>query len=287
MPDPEPSMTSPTTPVSGTDGNAIAALFGRPKAMIGVVHLLPLPGAPRYDGGGVQAIYERGVADARAYLDGGLDGVIVENHGDIPFSRPGDIGPEVAAHMAVVADRIRAAFGKPVGINVLANAPIPALAVASAAGGGFIRVNQWANAYVANEGLLDGEAAAAMRYRASLRQNGIRVFADAHVKHGAHAITGDRAVEELVRDLVFFDADAIIATGQRTGHTADLGYIRAIKEASHLPTLVGSGVTVRNVGAILDIVDGVIVASSLKHGGVWWNPVDPERVRAFAVAAPR
>ncbi len=274
-------------PVSGVSATAIQALFGRPKALIGVVHLLPLPGAPRYAGGGVAAIVDRGLADARAYLDGGLDGVIVENHGDIPFSKPCDIGPEVAAHMAVVADRIRADFGKPVGVNVLANAPIPALAVASASGAGFIRVNQWANAYVANEGLLDGEAAAAMRYRASLRADGIRIFADAHVKHGAHAITGDRAVEELVRDLAFFDADAIIATGQRTGHAADLGYIRTIREASHLPTLVGSGVTADNVGAILAIVDGVIVASSLKHEGVWWNPVDPERVRAFVAAAPR
>ncbi len=272
-------------PVSPVAGDALPALFGRPKALIGVVHLLPLPGAPRYDGGGVEAIYARGFADARAYLEGGLDGVIVENHGDIPFSKPGDIGPEVASHMAVITDRIRTAFGKPVGINVLANAPIPALAIASAGGAGFVRVNQWANAYVANEGLLDGEAAAAMRYRARLRQSGIRIFADAHVKHGAHAITGDRAVEELVRDLVFFDVDAIIATGQRTGHTADLGYIRTIKQASHLPTLVGSGVTPANVADILGVVDGIIVASSLKHGGVWWNPVDIAAVRGLVAAA--
>ena len=280
-------MTPAAAPVSGVTADAIPALFGRPKALIGVVHLLPLPGAPRYAGEGVAGIIDRALADARAYLEGGLDGVIVENHGDIPFSKPTDIGPEVAAHMAVMADRIHAGFGKPVGINVLANAPIPALAIASASGAGFIRVNQWANAYVANEGLLDGEAAAAMRYRARLRANGVRIFADAHVKHGAHAITGDRAVEELVRDLVFFDADAIIATGQRTGHAADLGYIRTIKAASHLPTLVGSGVTADNVGAILAIVDGVIVASSLKHDGVWWHPVDPQRVRAFVAAAPR
>ena len=280
-------MTEASQPVSAVAGDAIAALFRKPKALIGVVHLLPLPGAPRHDGGPVAAIYERALADAAGYVEGGLDGVIVENHGDVPFAKPGDIGPEVAAHMAVAADRIRRALGCPVGINVLANAPIPALAVASASGAGFIRVNQWANAYVANEGLLDGEAAAAMRYRASLRQSGIRIFADAHVKHGAHAITGDRAVEELVRDLVFFDVDAIIATGQRTGHAADLGYIRTIKQASHLPTLVGSGVTIDNVGAILAIVDGVIVASSLKQVGVWWNPVDPERVRSFVAAARR
>ncbi len=208
-------MTDAPQPISANPGDAITALFKTAKAVIGVVHLAPLPGAPRYDGEGVDAIYDRALADARAYLDGGCDAVMVENHGDIPFAKPDAIGPEVPAHMAVIADRIHTRFGKPVGVNVLANAPIPALAVASAASAGFIRVNQWANAYVANEGLLDGDAAAAMRYRAQLRAKGIRIFADAHVKHGAHAITGDRAVEELVRDLVFFDVDAIIATGHR------------------------------------------------------------------------
>jgi membrane complex biogenesis BtpA family protein len=272
-------------PVGANDGLALRRIFGRDKVVIGVVHLAPLPGAPRHGGGTVEAIYERGVSDARAYLEGGCDGVIVENHGDVPFSKPDDIGPETAAHMAVVADRIRREFGRPIGINILANAAIPALAVASASGAAFVRVNQWANAYVANEGIVEGEAARAMRYRARLAAQGIAIFADAHVKHGAHAIVADRPVEEQVRDLAFFDADAVIATGQRTGHAADLEYIRAIKQASHLPTLVGSGVTPDNVRDILAIADGVIVASSLKHDGVWWNSVEVDRVRRFMARA--
>jgi hypothetical protein len=280
-------LTGPAKPISGTSSNAIRSIFGCDKAVIGVVHLAALPGSPRYEGEGVAGIYERGLADARAYLENGCDGVIVENHGDVPFSKPDDIGPEVAAHMAIAADRIAQALGRPIGINVLANAAIPALAIASASSAAFIRVNQWANAYVANEGFIEGESARAMRYRSALRARGIRIFADAHVKHGAHAIVADRPVEELVRDLVFFDADAIIATGQRTGHTAELSYIRMIKEASHLPTLVGSGVTAENAGDILAIVDGVIVASSLKHDGVWWNTVDPDRVRRFITALKR
>lgn len=281
-------MSDPSEkPVGQVAGDAIRAIFGREKAVIGVVHLAPLPGAPRHEGEAAEAIYERGLADARAYLENGCDGVIVENHGDVPFAKPDDVGPETPAHMAVVADRIRREFGRPIGINVLANAALPALAVASASGAAFVRVNQWANAYVANEGFVEGEAARAMRYRARLRAKGIRIFADAHVKHGAHAIVADRPVEEQVRDLAFFDADAVIATGQRTGHAADLGYIGMIKAASGLPTLVGSGVTADNVGDILGIVDAVIVASSLKRDGVWWNPVDPDRVKAFAARLGR
>ncbi len=115
----------------------------------------------------------------------------------------------------------------------------------------------------------------------------MRIFADAHVKHGAHAIVQDRPIAELVRDVEFFSADAVIATGQRTGHAADLDYIRTIRAAATLPTLVGSGVTPDNVVDILSIVDGVIVASALKVGGGWWNPVDAAKARAFVERARR
>jgi uncharacterized protein len=153
--------------------------------------------------------------------------------------------------------------------------------VAKASGARFVRVNQWANAYVANEGLVEGEAARALRYRKAIGATDVAIFADAHVKHGAHAIVADRPVSELVRDVEFFDADAVIATGQRTGDAATTEEIGTVRSGTSLPVLVGSGVSVENVGVLLPLVDGVIVASSLKEGGVWWNRVDEARLTAF------
>jgi membrane complex biogenesis BtpA family protein len=271
--------------ISEAKPNAIREIFGRPKAVIGVVHCRAFPGSPNFRGGPVEAIYDAALHDAEAYVAGGVHGLIVENHGDIPFLKPELIGPETAAFMAIVTDRIRRATGVPLGINVLANAAIPALAIASAAGAAFVRVNQWANAYVANEGIIEGVAATALRYRTALRADGVRVFADSHVKHGAHAIVGDRTVEELTRDVDFFQADCVIATGQRTGDAAPFEEIAAIRSATTLPLLVGSGATKTNVAAILERTDGVIVASSLKEGGVWWNNVERSRVGEFMHAA--
>lgn len=267
--------------IGNARGNAILNIFQKPKVAIGVVHCPPLPGAPRYDGAPVSSIYDRALRDAEAYAAGGIDGLIIENHGDIPFLKPEAIGPETAAALAVITDRVRRAVGLPLGVNVLANAPLPALAVAKAGGARFIRVNQWANAYVANEGLMEGDAARALRYRAALRADDVAVFADSHVKHGAHAIVADRSVAELTRDLEFFDADVVIATGQRTGDPADVDELKTISEATHLPVLVGSGVTTENVAAILERSAGVIIGSSLKRGGVWWEPVEQRRVAAF------
>jgi membrane complex biogenesis BtpA family protein len=260
-------------------------VFGTDKALIGMVHCPAFPGAPRYRGAVMDTIYDACIRDAEALIGGGMHGLIVENHGDVPFSKPEDIGPETAAFMSVVTDRIARAVDVPLGINVLANAPIPALAIAMAAGAKFVRVNQWANAYIANEGFMEGRAAEAMRYRSLLRAEHVRIFADSHVKHGAHAITADRTIQELTRDLAFFDADAVIATGQRTGNSATIEEIDEIAAATHLPVLVGSGVDKDNVAGILSRTAGVIVASSLKHDGLWWNPVDIERVKAFVAAA--
>lgn len=275
------SATPRAKPVFRPKPNAIEAIFGRRQAVIGVIHSLPLPGAPAYDGMGMDEITAFAVAEAERYRAGGVDGLIVENHGDIPFAKPADLGPETAACMAVMTDAVRRAAGLPVGVNVLANGVHQALAVAKAAGAAFVRVNQWANAYVANEGLLDGEAGSATRYRAAIHARGVRIFADVHVKHGAHAITGDRAIGELARDNEFFDADVAIATGQRTGDAASMDELRVVAAGTSLPVAVGSGVNPDNVGDILTIADAVIVASWLKRDGVWWNPVDPERLAIF------
>lgn len=102
-----------------------------------------------------------------------------------------------------------------------------------------------------------------------------------HVKHGAHAITADRSLAALTRDVAFFGADAVIVTGQRTGGGADVGDLAIVRESTQLPLLVGSGVTPNAVTEILEIAGGVIVASALKEEGVWWNPVDEGRVHAF------
>jgi membrane complex biogenesis BtpA family protein len=259
----------------------IKTIFGKNQIIIGVLHCPPLPGSPRFRDKDFRNTVNTALADAEAYVRGGVDGLIIENHGDIPFLKPDRIGPETSAALAVIADRVRQRFDAPMGINVLANAALPALAVAKASGASFVRVNQWVNAYVANEGFVEGEAAAALRYRAAIGAEDVAIFADAHVKHGAHAIVADRPISEQVRDVEFFDADAVICTGQRTGDAAAFDEIGEMRAATSLPLLVGSGATPDNIGALLPLLDGVIVASALKAGGVWWGRVEEARVAAF------
>ena len=125
--DQEASARLMMTHASNKGQNAIRDIFGRSKALIGMVHCPALPGAPRYRGATRDEILSFCLRDADRLIAGGIHGLIIENHGDVPFSKPEDIGHETAAFMAVVADRISREFDTPFGVNVLANAPNPGL----------------------------------------------------------------------------------------------------------------------------------------------------------------
>ena len=259
----------------------LAAIFRQPKPIIGVIHLPPLPGAPRYDGQPVEEIYAAGVTDAQSLSGAGVDGIIVENAFDLPFARPEAIGHETVAALTAACVRVGDTVDLPLGITCVANGVIPALAIAKAVGARFVRANQWVNAYVANEGLINGPAGEALRYRSAIGARDVQIFADVHVKFGAHAITADRTVAEQARDAEFFDADVLIGSGQRTGSATEPGEIRSIQAGTSLPVLVGSGMDVDNAAELISVADGAIVGSSLKYGGTWWNPVDPLATRAL------
>ncbi len=266
------------------------------KPVIGMVHLRALPGSPGFAGGagGVKDVWASAVRDARALAEGGVDGLMLENFGDVPFFA-GAVGPETVAHITAAALRVRDAVELPLGINVLRNDVRSALAVASAVGASFVRVNVLVGAYVTDQGVIEGQAAEVMRYRRALGADDVAVFADVRVKHAAPL--GGRPIEVEAEELVArAGADAVIVSGEGTGKPTDPERIAAVKGAvggvaggavGSAPVLVGSGATVETAAELLAHADGLIVGSSLKEGGRLEAPVEVARVRALmeAVAA--
>ncbi|ETA51704.1 BtpA/SgcQ family protein [Ponticoccus alexandrii] len=275
-------MTAPI--VMPPKPSALETLFEKKKPIIGVIHLAALPGAPFYDGAPLREIYAAAVRDAKTLAAGGVDGIMIENAGDMPFARPEDIGFETVAFLTAACEAVRGAVDTPIGITCVANGAIPGLAVAKAVGARWVRVNQWANAYVANEGFLNGAASAAMRYRAQIAAKDVAVLADVHVKFGAHAITADRTITEQATDAEWFGADVLIATGQRTGSPTQPEEVRQVRAGTHLPVIVGSGLSPEQVPALMEVADGAIVGQWLKVDARWWNPVDPARVERLMTA---
>lgn len=256
----------------------LESLFGRPKPLIGMVHLAPLPGSPGY-GGDFGEVLRLALEDGRHLAEGGMDGLLLENLGDAPYF-PGRVEAISLSAMVEVGNRLRE-FGLPFGINVLRNDPQGALAVAEAVGASFIRVNVHLGAQATDQGILQGRAHETLR----LRGKGILVFADVAVKHASPLVPldpGREAKDLLSRGL----ADALIVSGKETGSPVEVPFLRTVKEgAGSAPVLIGSGASPNNIASLLVLADGAIAGTSLKRKGDPRSPIDPARVRALVRAA--
>ncbi len=246
------------------------------KVLVGVVHLLATPGAPRF-AGDLEVVLQRAGDDARALAAGGCDALLVENLGDVPYF-PGRVPPETVAAMALALSRVsQAAPGVKLGVNVLRNDARSALGLAAACGASFVRINVHTGAAVGDQGLLVGTAARTLRARARLCPE-VALFCDVHVKHatplGAESLA-QAAADSLRRGL----ADALIVTGRVTGAPPTATEVCEVREAAgEAPVLVGSGVDADNAGELCARANGAIVGTSLKNGARIDQPVDPARV---------
>jgi hypothetical protein len=242
--------------------------------VIGMVHLGPLPGSPCF-AGDFAAVINAAVADAQTWEQAGANGLMVENFGDVPFYK-NDVPRETVAAMTKVASEIRAAVPNlPLGINVLRNDGLSALAVAAAVGARYIRVNVLSGAAVTDQGVIEGNAADLMRYRKTLGAN-IKVLADVRVKHAAPL--AERPLQDEVEELVHrAGADAVIVSGTGTGKPTDAGHAEEVKRyAGDTPVLIGSGADANSIPQLKPACDGFIVGSAAKPGGNIDEPVDLE-----------
>lgn len=259
-------------------------IFSAERPLIGVIHLPPLPGSPRYKGS-MAGVVDRAKRDARVYAESGLDGLILENYGDLPFY-PEGVPPETVAAMALVGAEVHRAIDIPMGVNVLRNDALSALGLAAVLDASFIRVNVLMGAMITDQGIVQGQAHRLLRQRSVLRLS-TKIFADVMVKHARPLVHQDMhmAARELVHRGM---ADALIVTGEATGAQPLLDELKSVKEAvGETPVLAGSGVMPENVAEVLAIADGAIVGTSLKRDGHTENEVEAERVKALLKSVGR
>lgn len=252
------------------------------KRIVGMVHLLPLPGAPNY-GGSMQQILDRAARDAEALIAGGVDGIIVENYGDTPFY-PGSLPPVSVSALTLAVSEVMRLVEVPVGVNALRNDAACALSVAACTGASFIRVNVHTGAMITDQGWLEGKAHETLRLRSALEAP-VGIYADVMVKHAVPP--AGLTLEDAAHDAVDRGhADALIISGAATGAPTDTDDIRRVKAVlPETPVWVGSGVTLETVVQILDIADGVIVGSALEQDGKAGQPVVLDRVRRLVDVA--
>lgn len=257
-------------------------IFKTPNPIIGVVHLLPLPTSSRW-GGSLKAVIDRAEQEATALASGGVDGLIIENFFDAPFTK-NQVDPAVVSAMTLIVQRLMNLVTLPIGINVLRNDAQSALAIATCVRAQFIRVNVLTGVMATDQGLIEGQAHQLLRYRRELGCD-VKIFADVLVKHarplGSPNLT--TAVQETIERGL---ADGVILSGWSTGSPPSLEDLELASAAAQgTPVFIGSGANWENISTLMQAADGAIVASSLKRRGKIEQTIDPTRVSQFVEAA--
>jgi len=254
--------------------------------LIGVIHLLPLPGSPlgfhEEPAALVREAGLRAIKEAKLLQQSGFDGLILENFQDAPFYK-NRVPAETVAAMSVVAGAVREVFQGAIGINVLRNDAFSALAIASATGCDFIRVNVLSGVAATDQGLIEGEGAELVRKRHALHSD-VGILADVHVKH-ARNLSSDSielAVEEAGERAL---ADGVIVSGSTTGRPVDPMDLKKAGEAAKslkIPLYIGSGATPETSSDLLRHAYGLIVGSSFRKHGKAGMEIDPARLKKWA-----
>jgi membrane complex biogenesis BtpA family protein len=249
------------------------------KPIIGMIHLKPLPGAPAYEGKLHEAL-DSALQDTDTLEQGGVDAIMIENFFDSPFFKD-QVGPETVAAMTRIITAVRQQTSLPLGVNVLRNDGISAIAIATACDCQFIRVNVLSWAMLADQGIIEGKAAQILRFRHQLLSDEVLIFADCLTKHAV-------PLAPQPMDVVAMDtwerggADALVISGVATGKETDRDdVIAARRGAPNAPILIGSGLSQDSAASLLEVADGAIVGTYFKRDGRVENPVDLDRVRVL------
>lgn len=248
--------------------------------LVGMVQLRPLPGSARYDGEPVDSIVDDALNEARVLADAGFDGIQLQNMGDNPSSRRA--GPQTVAFMARACVALRSSFPE-LQLSVLVNWDAEAsLAVAAACGASYVRVEHtWVGASVTSWGISQAQCHAATEFRTRIR-SGTPIYADVLEPHAVPLVA--RPVEVWAKAAVEEGAaDGLFVTGRTFDESVDwLHRVRAAVPG--VPLWLGGGAQAENVHRVVGLVDGMTVATSIKHGDMA-NRIDPELASAFVCAA--
>ena len=255
---------------------------GPTPTIIGVVHLLPLPGAPR----GARPLAEtllRARQDAQVLADAGVDGIIVENLGDAPFTG-GVVDPWTVAALTLCVQNVRdVAPATALGVNVLRNDARAALGIAHVCEADFIRVNVHIGTMVTDQGVITGAARQTLLDRQLLGSH-VAIAADVLVKHAAPL--GDADAAQVARDTAHRGgADVLIVSGSGTGRPLDPAHAATVRNATPaVPLWAGSGVTPQTWPLLAPHLTGAIVGTWLHHDDDLELPLDPSRVATLCAA---
>jgi membrane complex biogenesis BtpA family protein len=251
-------------------------VFEVQKPVIGMCHLMALPGDPGYDtAAGVDAVIEHAREELRSLQDGGVDGVLISNEFSLPYLTKTE--PITAVTMARIIGELRSEITVPFGVNVLWDG-VASIDLAVATGARFVR-EIFTGAYASDFGVWNTNVGATARHRRAVAGDDVRLLFN--IVPEAASYLAPRELASIARSTVFNCLpDGLCISGLTAGAPTDTSMLKVVKDVvGDTPVVVNTGVNADNVAEQLSIADAAIVGTFFKRDGKFENQADPDRVR--------
>lgn len=235
-------------------------LFKKNKPLIGMIHLLALPGYEEHPG--MKVVTNKALTDLQTLQKAGYDGVLVENDNDQP-------------HQIGVSDSISEAFTKvmqeiiskskiPVGMEIIYDMT-KTVEIANSLKASFVRLDVFVDDMQTHWGTISAEAERIVFLNNKFLGHRVALFVDVHVKHAN--LVNPRSLQKSLAETVSYSPDAVIVSGSWTGKPPTIKNCLEMKKGARgIPILIGSGLNLYNINSLLNFTDGGIVGTSIKTG---------------------
>ncbi len=237
-------------------------IFNKDKnIIIGAIHFPPLFGYKDFPG--IEVALKNALADLKAFEDGGVDGIIIENNYDLPHKII--VEKETVEMMIFLGKEIKKKTNLPMGVSVLWNDYKSALLIAKTIGAKFIRIPVFVDNVKTDYGNVYGNPQDVLNYRKEIGAEDVLLFTDIHVKHAE--LLEKKSIKESTVQAIKSSSDALIVTGKWTGDAPNITDLKTVRDSvGDFPIFCGSGVDEKNIKNLFKYADGAIVSTSLKEG---------------------
>ena len=254
--------------------------LGNRKLVIGLIHLIPLPGTPLYEEGNFEIALDKAIKDAQALHQGGADGCLVQTVDRI-YPSGDDADYARVSAMAVITHEVRKATSPDflVGAQIMWNCITPSLGVAKATGAQFTRATALTGTTTSPFGLIDANPHKVGIYRRQIGAQDIAIVAEIHGYHFKGFGTEEMPLPMKARMAINAGGDAVEIMD--ADEEANNRMVHDIKTAfPNIPVILGGKTDLENVTRRMKEANGAFVGSVFEKGQ-WGKSIDPQIVKEY------
>ena len=249
------------------------------KLIIGLVHLLPMPGTPFYKEGDFERSIEKAVKDSLALVEGGAGGCLVQAV-DKVYTNLDDTDYARVSCITRITSEVRRAVPKDfmVGVQLTWNCITPSLAAAIASGADFTRCTALIGKTESPFGTVEANPMKVMEYRRKIGAEKVDMIAELAGYH-FHGAYDKSALQTNAKSALNVGANAVELL--HPDEEINNQMVQDVKASNpDISVILGGGTNVENASRRLKYADAALVGACFENNN-WGGNIDPETVKRY------